>query len=211
MKVLAFDMDNTFCKTSMAVVFQGIQEAYKLNNQDVLDYLADNYLKKPVCHFDDWVNKFLYDNVICKRTYMDKAKPTDLFGKNGEIKEWILKTKETNKDLKVVICTHRGDNISAWMSTYNWLNKREMMEEGVIDFIHSINHVRHSDKIEYLKSFYQTDKILLVDDNPFGSTSVVRDKCDNVVVYDKIDKFKSHENQELFSDLDRLSILVSEM
>lgn len=211
MKVLAFDMDNTLCNTSFSVVSQAIQEAYKQNNQNILDYLSDNFLNKPVCHFDEWVKTFLYDNVISKRTYMDNAKPTRLFGDNGEIKEWVLKTKEINKDLKVVICTHRGDNVSAWMSTYNWLNERGMMEEGVIDFIHSINHVRQSNKIEYLKGFYQTDKIILVDDNPFGSTSVVREKCHNVVIYDRIDKFKSHENQEIFSNLDRLSHLVSEM
>lgn len=211
MKILAFDMDNTLCNTSYSVVVSGIQEGYKQNNQKVLDYFSDNFLNIPVCHFDGWVSEFLYENVISKRTYMDRAKPTRLFGDNGELKEWILKTKEINKDLKVVICTHRGDNISAWMSTYNWLNEREMMEEGTIDFIHSINHVRHSNKVEYLKSFYRTDKILLVDDNPFGSTNVVRDKCHNVVVYDKIDKFKSHENQEVFSDLNKLAELVFKM
>lgn len=195
MAILAFDMDNTFTNTSMRVNVLSVKAAHELGRNDILDFLAGTDL--PVCKYPEWVSKFIYENVIIKRTYMDEATETELF---KGIKEVIEMAKEFRKDLKAVICTHRGDNTSAWMSTYNWLNKREMIENNMIDMIHSISHIEHKDKIAYLKAMYPGQPILLVDDNPFGSTSRYHDYSKNVLVYDAIDKFDAYVNQDRFTD-----------
>lgn len=195
MAVIAFDMDNTFTNTSERVNVEAIQEGHRLGRYDILDFLAETNL--PVCKYPDWVSKFIYDNVIIKRTYMDKANPTELF--NG-IKEVIGIAKEFRKDLKSVICTHRGNNTSAWMSTYNWLNNREMIETNTIDMIHSISHIDQKNKIEYLKLMYPGEPILLVDDNPFGSTTTIHEFSKEVLIYDKIDKFDGYINQDTYTD-----------
>lgn len=195
MCILAFDMDNTFTNTSARVNVEAVKAAYKLGRDDILDFLAETDL--PVCKYPDWVSKFIYENVIIKRTYMDNATETELFKR---IKEVIEMAKEFRKDLKVVICTHRGDNTSAWMSTYNWLDKRDMIETNMIDMIHSISHVEQKDKIAYLKAMYPGQPILLVDDNPLGSTSTIHDHCKEVLIYDAIDKFDGYVNQDRFTD-----------
>lgn len=195
MSILAFDMDNTFTNTSARINVEAVKAGYKLGREDILDFLAETTL--PVCKYPDWVNKFIYDNVIIKRTYMDKVSPTELF--NG-IKEIVEVAKMLREDLKCVICTHRGNNTSAWMSTYNWLNEREMIETNIIDMIHSISHVEQKNKIEYLKLMYPGEPILLVDDNPFGSTSTVHKRSEEVLIYDRIDKFDGYANQDVFID-----------
>lgn len=195
MAVLAFDMDNTFTKTSERVNVEAVKAGYRLRRDDILDFLAETNL--PVCKYPDWVSKFIYENVIIKRTYMDKAGETELF---KGIREVIEVAKEFRKDLKAVICTHRGNNTSAWMSTYNWLNERDMIETGMIDMIHSISHVEQKNKIEYLKTMYVGEPVLLVDDNPFGSTSTIHEHCKEVLIYDAIDKFDGYVKQDRFTD-----------
>lgn len=195
MAIVAFDMDNTFTNTSLRVNVEAVKAGYDLGREDILDFLAETNL--PVCKYPDWVGKFIHDNVIIKRTYMDEATPTELF---KGIKEVIEVAKRFREDLKSVVCTHRGNNTSAWMSTYNWLNKRGMIETNVIDMIHSISHVEQKNKIEYLKLMYPGETILLVDDNPFGSTSTVHTFSKEVLVYDKIDKFDGYVNQDVFTD-----------
>lgn len=195
MTILAFDMDNTFTKTSAQIRVEAYDRAVELGRGDIVRFLITTNL--PVCKYPDWVSKFIYENVIIKRTYMDDVEETELF---KGIKEVIRKAKEVKKDLKVVICTHRGNNTSAWMSSYNWLNKREMIETNMIDMIHSISHVEQKDKIAYLKSIYVGEEVLLVDDNPFGSTSTIHDHCKEVLIYDAIDKFDGYVNQDVFSD-----------
>lgn len=199
MYILAFDMDNTFTKTSLRINVEAVIAARDLGREDILDFLAET--KLPVCKYPDWVGKFIYENVIVKRTYMDDAKETELF---KGIKEVIRKAKEAKKDLKVVICTHRGNNTSAWMSSYNWLDKREMMETSMIDMIHSISHIEQKNKIEYLKMMYPGGTILLVDDNPFGSTSTVHERSEEVLIYDEIDKFDGYVNQDRFTNHENL-------
>lgn len=195
MAILAFDMDNTFTKTSAIIIVEAYGAAVKLERGDVVKFLITTEL--PVCKYPDWMSKFIYENVIIKRTYMDYAEETELF---KGIKDVIKIAKEFRKDLKVVICTHRGDNTSAWMSTYNWLNKREMVETNMIDMIHSISHIEQKDKVAYLKAMYPGKPILLVDDNPLGSTSTIHDRCKEVLIYDGIDKFDGYVNQDRFTD-----------
>jgi hypothetical protein len=195
MAILAFDMDNTFTNTSARVNIEATKAAHDLDREDVLDFLAKTIL--PVCKYPDWVSKFIYDNVIVKRTYMDVVEETGLF---KGIKEVIGIAKEFRKDLKSVICTHRGNNTSAWMSTYNWLNKKGMIETNKIDMIHSISHIEQKNKIEYLRSMYPGEVILLLDDNPFGSTTTVHEFSKEVLIYDKIDKFDGYVNQDVFTD-----------
>lgn len=206
MTVIAFDMDNTFTNTSVRVNVEAVKAAYDLKREDILDFLAETSL--PVCKYPDWVSKFIYDNVIIKRTYMDKVTPTELF---KGIKEVIETAKGTRKDLKSVICTHRGNNTSAWMSTYNWLNKRGMIETNLIDMIHSISHIEQKNKIEYLKSMYPGESILLVDDNPFGSTTTIHEFNKDVLVYDKIDKFDGYVNQNVFTSHEDLLMKIINM
>lgn len=209
MKILAFDMDDTVCNTTMSIIVDTIKIAREMGNKPIMRYIVLNYPEKNISQFDDWVGKFIFENVIIKRTYMDTAEPSELFGFNGVFKEWLTKVKKENEELKAVICTHRGDNTSAWMSSYNWLNKRELMEGDLIDFIHSINSQRQKNKIEYLKNFYGTDRVLLVDDNPFGSTNTVVEYCRNVLIYNNINKYKSHANQDVFTTLEDLRKRVS--
>lgn len=195
MAILAFDMDNTFTNTSASIRVEAYTAAYEAGRTDIVQFLVQ--ARMPVCKYPDWVSKFIYENVIIKRIYMDLAEETKLF---DGIKETIKTAKEFRKDLKTVICTHRGDNTSAWMSSYNWLNKRDMIETGMIDMIHSISHIEQKDKIAYLKAMYPGQPILLVDDNPLGSTSTIHDHCKEVLIYDAIDKFDGYVNQDRFTD-----------
>lgn len=195
MAILAFDMDNTFSCTSSSIRVEAYTAAREVGRTDIVKFLIGTRLA--VCKYPDWVSEFIYENVIVKRVYMDLADETKLF---EGIKEVIETAKKSREDLKVVICTHRGNNTSAWMSTYNWLNERDMIETNMIDMIHSISHVEQKDKIAYLKAMYPGEPILLVDDNPLGSTSTIHDYCKEVLIYDEIDKFDGYVNQDRFTD-----------
>lgn len=195
MKFLAFDMDNTICNTSESVINKTITAARVTERNDILEFITDESKNIPVCKYPKWVSEFIYENVIIKRDYMDIAKPTYLV--DGLV-SLIEKIRVTNPEIKIIICTHRGDNIDAFMSTYNWLNSNGLIE--YFDIIHSISHIRHPNKIDFLKRRYATENFLLVDDNPFGSTSTVREFCKNVVIFNEIDKHPSHLNQVIFTD-----------
>lgn len=200
MKVLAFDMDNTFCRTSESVLNSFRKHCMNVWEFPALEYLRANENILPVCKFDKHIQKMIHDNVIIKRTYMDEAKPTELFGELNELVDLIVSLKRRVPDLKTAIVTHRGDNIDAWRSTYNWLSTHKALD--AIDTIHSIDSTRFPDKVAYLKHVYETDNFLLVDDNPFGSTSVVRERCKQVLIYNGVDSFESHQNQDIYCNRD---------
>lgn len=172
--VVAFDMDDTLVKTTCEV-----ERLYKL-------YCENNKVGER--SKEEIINK----EVIEKRVYMDSAEPTELF---YDLKKYLGDLREKYKDsLKVVICSHRGDNTSAWLSSFNWLLKHELMDD--IDMIHSINSVNNKDKLKYLEGVYPYSEIILVDDNPFGSKNEIREYDSRLVVYGKELKNKCVMNQE---------------
>lgn len=191
--VLAFDMDNTLCETDQSILNRAITHCKWRDLDNELREFKEclpgglNTLS-PECL------AIIQEEVIEKRFYMEDAAPSSICD-NLEFLDSLYELEKL-PDVKVVICTHRGDNISAWLSTHRWLDKYLLVNQ--FNMIHSINHVLNKDKVAYLKSVYPEHKVLLVDDNPFGSTSTVRDKCDSVLIYDGIVSLPCHENQDKF-------------
>lgn len=191
--VLAFDMDDTLCNTQQEVVKRAT--GFCMNNMLVDE--AVHLMENPGIAFDRHDGKLgevILEEVIKKRVYMDTAEPTELMMNLG----WLLERvrKEFAGRIKVVICTHRGDNMEAWLSSYNYLKKCEV--EGLVDMIHSIDHEINSNKLDYLERMYPGSRILLVDDNPFGSKSKIRPFDSRVLMYDGVMSYDCHINQSTY-------------
>lgn len=203
--VLAFDMDDTLCNTHKEVHKRVLD--YCLNNLYVNEatYLAEN----PDVHFSDYegqLKEITLGEVIMKRTYMDTAEPTELFNNL----DWLFKNlrEKFGKSIKIVICSHRGDNIDAWMSTYNYLKSNGIVDQ--FDMIHSIDSRINKNKLEYLERMYPESKILLVDDNPFGSKNEIKEFDSRVLIYGEVVQNKCSLNQSLFiNHVDLLSSVCS--
>lgn len=197
--VLAFDMDNTVCDTNGEVLKRFKEYCVERKEMGMLEYIEKNE-GVSISYWDKEVVKFIEKVVIEKREYMDTPELSELGrslkGLVGDLRG-VLK-----EDLKIVVCTHRGNNVSAWMSTYNYLVKNGLLE--CFDMIHSISHVDWSNKIEFLKSNYRDSEILLVDDNPFGSKSRVYDFCKEVLVYGEYDNFDCYKNQNCYKGCEDL-------
>lgn len=202
--VLAFDMDNTICDTNSEVL-KLITEFCIKNNSVEMEYLIENK-GLSVSYFKGKIVDLINKEVIEKRVYMDTAKPSGLVGENNELKDLLLRLKKEVGGIKIVVCTHRGDNVSAWMSTYNYLVKHDLID--CFDMIHSINHINNKNKIDFLKGYYKESEILLVDDNPFGSKSRVYDYCKEVLIYGEIDNFDGYCNQNFYKGHEDLFKIV---
>lgn len=199
--VLAFDMDNTLVKTDEKVFELAIkfcrENKLKKNEKELI---ACRDVKGNYDKLSANTKVIIYDEVISKRVYMDLADGSKLI--EDDFGTHLKDIRELFPEVKIVICTHRGDNGEARMSTFNWLDNRNLI--AYFDKIYSISHIKNSDKIEFLKSRNEGSIILLVDDNPFGSGSKVRDKCDEVLVYDGVVDLPCHENQTKFIDMTEL-------
>ncbi|WNV45779.1 haloacid dehydrogenase [Aeromonas phage AerS_266] len=203
--ILAFDMDDTLCNTH--------NEVYKRT----LHYCLNNFLleesvwltENPFVHFSDYtgdLKQIVLKEVIEKREYMNEAQPSELLRNLVGVLDGAR--VHFGNSIKIVICTHRGDNIEAWMSTYNYLKKHGL--ENKFDMIHSIDHEINKDKLGYLEKMYPSSRILLIDDNPFGSKNEVRGFDSRVLMYNEVTSYKCHMNQAAYlNHIDLLSRICS--
>ena len=121
---------------------------------------------------------------------MDLAKPSKIF--DGGLIDLVRKMcVDKNINFRMVICTHRGNNVSAWMSTYNWLNNHDVLDK--FDMIHSLDNRINKDKINFLKGAYPNSKIVLFDDNPHS-----RD-LESVIIYNEINLYKKYEGLKIIN------------
>lgn len=203
--VLAFDMDNTLVKTDEKVFELAIDFCEKNGlKENKKELIACRDIKGNYDKLSEGTKEIIYKEVIEKRVYMDLADGSKLAMDN--FNEHLKDIKDLFPEVKIVICTHRGDNGEARMSTFNWLDKRNMIEH--FDMIYSISHIDNSDKIEFLESRNEGCIVLLVDDNPFGSSSKVREKCESVLIYDGVVSLACHENQNRFVSMSELKKLI---
>lgn len=196
--VLAFDMDNTLVKTDEKVFELAIKfcKENKLKKNEV-ELITCRKAKGNYDKLNEGTRAIIYDEVISKRTYMDLADGSKLV--DDAFGDHLRSIKFLFPEVKVTICTHRGDNGEARMSTFNWLDKKNLIE--YFDMIYSISHINNSDKIEFLKSRNEGLMVLLIDDNPFGSSSKIREKCGDVLVYDEVVQLPCHKNQDRFVNM----------
>lgn len=203
--VLAFDMDDTLCNTNGEVYKRTLE--YCLGNFMLEEavYLAEH----PRLHFSNYtgtIKQVASREVIEKRVYMDTARPTKLLEGLPHLLENVR--RKFGNRVKIVICTHRGDNTDAWMSTYNYLKKHEV--DGLFDMIHSIDHEVNKDKVGYLERMYPGAMIRLIDDNPFGSKDTPREFDSRVLMYNQIVAYKCYMNQASYiDDIDLFSRIAS--
>lgn len=206
--LLAFDMDNTLVKTDVKVFEMAINYCKVHGKKFELNELIECRDRKGDYNkLSESTKEIIYKEVIEKRVYMDYAEESDIV--ENHFGGYLKVLKKMYPEVKTAICTHRGDNREARLSTHNWLDKRDLMEE--FDAIYSISHKHNSDKIAYLKEKNEGYFVLLVDDNPFGSSSKVREKCENVLVYDGLVSLPCHENQNKFVDMSDVIMKIAEL
>lgn len=205
--VLAFDMDNTLVKTDEMVFKIAIEYCENHGMKRSLDELiACRDIKGNYDRLSQETKDIIYKEVIEKRFYMDLAEGSNIV--NDGFGGHLSMIKVLFPEVENVICTHRGDNDEAKASTVNWLDKKGLIK--YFDTIHSISHINNPDKISYLKEVYGEDvEIILVDDNPFGSSSKVREKSEYVLVCDKVVSLPCHKNQDKFLDMEHLIKIIA--
>ncbi|UOX39455.1 putative acetyltransferase [Aeromonas phage ZPAH34] len=206
--ILAFDMDDTLTNTNKEVQKRALDFCLRNLLVDEAVYIKEHE-HLSFGDFNKNVKEIIEREVIEKRVYMDTSEPTDLL---FDIKKYLFDFKQQFKgELKIVICTHRGDNIDAWMSTYNYLKKYEL--ETLFDMIHSIDCVINNSKLNYLDRMYPGSKIVLVDDNPFGGKNKIKPFDSRVVVYKEILSYPCRMNQETYDDIfslmDKVKYLIN--
>lgn len=191
--VLAFDMDDTLCNTQSEVYKRTLKYCFDNLLMEEYGFLIE-HPEMPFSDYQGKLKKIMIENIIEKREYMDTPDPTKLMVKL--ISELKGLRKYFSGQVKFVICTHRGNNISAWLSTYNYLKRHGIQDD--FDMIHSIDFEINKDKLKYLERMYPNSEIILVDDNPFGSKSEVREFDSRILIYNEIANYKCHKNQATY-------------
>ncbi len=206
--ILNFDMDDTLVATKPTLLRLSYERAVELGNKQLANIFKETvYLGKDITELDKGVQDFVEQEVIVKRTYMDIANPSDMIlrlGLTGFCDKLDGLVNKYGDDLQINICTHRGDNDAAWRSTYNWLVKYSLYR--FITRIHSIDFT--TDKLDYLKSWYKGDTVLLVDDNPFGNSKQIRPTDDSVLIFDGHRKLPAQTNQRKYISFDCITNMV---
>lgn len=207
--VLNFDMDDTLVATKVILLTLAINRAKVLGDFAMANVFNDAYVKGlDIVELDKVYQDFIEDQIIIERKYMDIADPSNLILDIG-LGDFYLGLQFLRKlygeRLLINICTHRGDNAEAVASTHNWLVDKNLRD--CFDNIHSIHYTQ--DKLEYLRSIYKEDKILLVDDNPFGSSKQVRPANKEVLIYDGHRKLPCHQNQKKFVCLEDICMMIT--
>lgn len=182
--VLAFDMDDTLVDTRMEV----FKLAYRYCLSKKLDVfcheLKDKFQKEiPVNLLSKELRSLIDKEVIAKREYLRSASRSSFC--DISLENLLIDLRNGGGEIKIVICTHRGNNKEAFMSTYSWLEDEGILE--YFDMIHTIDNKVHKDKIQFLKGTYPDHKVILVDDDPH-----TEDK-ESVLIFDKINKHKKYE------------------
>lgn len=189
--VFSFDMDDTLVNTRKEIYNLAMQ--YCLMN-DLNNYFVEltDKLKagEPVSALSLDIKELIDKEVIAKRTYLSTAEPSEIC--NQELKNTLGALRNELEGVKIVICSHRGNNKEAFMSTYRWLEDNNILD--YFDMIHSIDNTVHKDKIKFLKGTYPEHEVILVDDNPYS------DDKNSVLIYDKINRYKKYEEFLTYTD-----------
>lgn len=206
--ILNFDMDDTWVSTKSTLLRLSYMRAVELGNKTLASIFKEAVrTRKDITELSKEAQDFVEKEVIAKRTYMDIAGPSDMLLRPGlhNYCDWLESlTCKYGDALQINICTHRGDNDQAWRSTYNWLVKHSLYR--FITRIHSIDHT--TDKLEYLNTWYKGEHILLVDDNPFGSSKQIRKTDDSVLIYNGHRKLPSQTNQRLYKSTECIANII---
>ncbi len=186
--VLAFDMDDTLVNTRKEIYKLAILHCVTNGLNDLFPKFVNAlWSGVAVSELSTEMKEIIDKEVIAKRVYLDSAERS--YFCSDELVSLLKDVRNADNEVKIVICSHRGNNKEAFMSTYRWLENKGLLD--YFDMIHSIDNQVHKDKIKFLKATYPDHRILLVDDNPYS------DDKESVIIYDKINKNKKYEGFEI--------------
>ena len=198
--LIATDMDDTVVDTYgyiLPAIRKHLREKNMLEELKYVDEMTKE--GKTSMMFKKEISNIIFKEIVEPGHFMLDADPS-LLVQQGYFDALGALQMHFSYLVKSVVCTHRGFNKNGGKLTNEWLIKNQGSD--VFDEIHCIDPKEHPDKIKYLQSIYPDYEILLLDDNPFGNTTEVREPCKEVVIYDAINKFDCYSNQNKFTTLD---------
>lgn len=199
--VLAFDMDDTLTDTN-GYIIQKLRSYYKESKNEGKLELLEDLVSKGIgtLNFPNNLNKDTSSVVIGPGQFMLEAEPTELFN-NLEVIQAKLLAKGVNPIF--IICTHRGFHLYGEIYTANWLNSNGKLD--MFEDIRAITGKEQPNKIDFLKAEYPGYEIMLIDDNPFHAhDGDDYERCEDVLIYDKINKYPAYKHQTTYESPDQL-------
>lgn len=199
--VLAFDMDDTLTKTN-AYINKHIKIYFQQNNMmKEYDFIINNEATLSTMMYPDWIKVHVDREIIGPGLYMLNSEPTQLGLRNcwRELQDF---KNEYPSEISYVICSHRGFHVFGDLYTRTWLET--MMLSHLIDDIYMLDGKDNPNKVEYLKSIYPDSEIILVDDNPCHDFTKDHPEMEELVIYDKVNKYEGYSNQKTFESVSQL-------
>ncbi|QDB70361.1 hypothetical protein CF8_0193 [Aeromonas phage CF8] len=196
--ILALDYDDTLCKTGAYINEQIKYFFWQQGMEKEHQFILDNEDKMSTMHYPEFIKKHVNEQVIGPGLYMLQAKPTPLATRG------IMRVLQDFKQrypthLKIVGCTHRGFHKDGERFTRAWL--KTMMIDHMFDDLHMLDSKNDPNKVEFLKQTYPDAQIVLVDDNPLHDHDKIHPKMDELVIYDRENKYEGYKHQQTYDSI----------